>query len=551
MPQPYSYYTNNYYGYGSYPQNAQKLVEDAVWAADPYIDFSRYDNDNNGYVDALFIVHAGRGAESTGNVNDIWSHAWTTVNMPYVDGVYASSYGIEPEDGQIGVFGHELGHALFGLYDLYDLGFDSYGTGSWSMMSVGCWGGGGALPVHFDAWSKIRAGFAEAINVTSDELCVEIPQVEDSNVIYRLWSQGTIASQYFLVENRQQVGFDVSLPGSGLLIYHIDETRATNNDQWYPGYTFSGNYRVAIEQADGDWDLERNYNPGDAGDPWSLTNNAACFDVYGTPDSKDYGFQHTDVSISSITPSAAYMHADFEVGILVQSGQEITMTPASSNMVVPDEGGNIDYHLELMNHEAVSVQLQYWVTVTLQNGSTSGPLTGPAALNLPANNSIVIDFSQTVPGHAPAGEYRLTAYMGTYPAVVEDSASFSFRKGKYSYIGISNPQLDGWSSTGGFAQAELPTQLILHGAYPNPFNPTTAISYQLSAASFVKLTVHDVSGRKVADLVNGSHEAGVHEVTFDASNLASGIYLYRLTVDETSGSGATPTMMAGKMMLVK
>ncbi len=62
------------------------------------------------------------------------------------------------------------------------------------------------------------------------------------------------------------------------------------------------------------------------------------------------------------------------------------------------------------------------------------------------------------------------------------------------------------------------------------------------------LAVYDVTGRKVTDLVNGWRDGGVHEVTWDASHLASGIYLYKL---ETSGSGATPTMMSGKMVLMK
>ncbi|MBU1652772.1 T9SS type A sorting domain-containing protein [bacterium] len=82
---------------------------------------------------------------------------------------------------------------------------------------------------------------------------------------------------------------------------------------------------------------------------------------------------------------------------------------------------------------------------------------------------------------------------------------------------------------------------------PNPFNPTTAISYQLSAVSRVSLKVYDVQGREVAELVNGWREAGSHQVTFDGSDLASGIYFCRL---EASGS-ENPTYMTRKMVLVK
>ena len=75
---------------------------------------------------------------------------------------------------------------------------------------------------------------------------------------------------------------------------------------------------------------------------------------------------------------------------------------------------------------------------------------------------------------------------------------------------------------------DLPTQLILHQNYPNPFNPSTAISYELSANSHVRLKVYDLLGREVAELVNTQQSAGMHEVTFNASALSSGMYLYRI-----------------------
>jgi len=77
-PQVYTYYTNGNYGFGTYPRNAQRLTEDTVTLANPYVNFADYDNDGDTYVDALFIVHAGPGAEVTGNPNDIWSHKWVT-----------------------------------------------------------------------------------------------------------------------------------------------------------------------------------------------------------------------------------------------------------------------------------------------------------------------------------------------------------------------------------------------------------------------------------------------------------------------------------------
>jgi parallel beta-helix repeat protein len=76
---------------------------------------------------------------------------------------------------------------------------------------------------------------------------------------------------------------------------------------------------------------------------------------------------------------------------------------------------------------------------------------------------------------------------------------------------------------------ELPTEFALEQNYPNPFNPSTTIKYELPRTSDVRLSVFDMLGRKVSVLVNERRDAGVHEVKFDGSNLASGVYLYRLT----------------------
>lgn len=81
--------------------------------------------------------------------------------------------------------------------------------------------------------------------------------------------------------------------------------------------------------------------------------------------------------------------------------------------------------------------------------------------------------------------------------------------------------------------SSAPLKLEL-GNYPNPFNPTTVIKYEIPKETHVTITVFDILGRKVETLVNGNETAGIHEVTFDGSRFASGVYFYRLTTQSYS-----------------
>ena len=123
--------------------------------------------------------------------------------------------------------------------------------------------------------------------------------------MYRLWKDGAAGSEYFLVENRQQTGFDASLPGSGLLIWHIDEAQ--------PGNTDENHYKVALMQADDLRDLELNHNRGDAGDcyPGSALNTA--FNGTSSPNSKSYANANTCVGVNAISASGSVMTANLQV----------------------------------------------------------------------------------------------------------------------------------------------------------------------------------------------------------------------------------------------
>ncbi len=339
-PQTYDFYVDNNFGlYSSYPNNAQKMVEDVVDAVDGSVDFSQYDNDSNGYVDVLLVIHAGTGAELGGTDNTkMWSHKWA-ISPRLKDGVYISSYTAQPEywsapgDMTIGVYSHELCHG-FGLPDLYDTDGSSQGIGDWGIMAGGSWNGSlGSSPAHPSAWSRIQMGFASSINVTANLIGQSIGQVNTGGSIFRLWTSGVGGDEYFLVENRQKVGYDASLPGSGLLIWHIDDAKSSsgndNDQEWYPGQPTADHYLVALEQADGLYQMEHGTNQGDAADAFPGTGSKTTFNGATSPNSDGYGTGGSFVAVENISASAATMSADLVVGIVASVDDENNRLPTS------------------------------------------------------------------------------------------------------------------------------------------------------------------------------------------------------------------------------
>jgi immune inhibitor A len=311
MPQNLAAYAHGASGLGSTLPNASTLARDALAAADPDVDFGPYDNDGNGYVDAFIVIHAGRGAEETGSPGDIWSHKWVLDGgARTVDGTKVYGYLTVPEDAKIGVCCHELGHLLFGFPDLYDTDGTSEGIGNWCLMAAGSWGGGGDTPVHPSAWCKANQGWAAVDNRTTNGP-LSFPDVKTGHTVFRLWKDGAPGSEYFLVENRQQAGFDASLPGSGLLIWHVDES--------IPGNTNEMHYKIALMQGDGTRGLETNANRGDGGDAFPGTSNNTSFTSTTNPNSLSYAGTTTCVSVTGISPAAATMTANVQVKCIVKS----------------------------------------------------------------------------------------------------------------------------------------------------------------------------------------------------------------------------------------
>ena len=208
---------------------------------------------------------------------------------------------------QIGTFAHEYSHVL-GLPDLYSHNVSYHGIGDWGLMATGSHNKkniSGDLPAHMSAWSKIELGWIEPIQVTDYIPSAKIyASSTDKANVYKF---GT-GNEYFLIENRQQIGFDAGLPASGLAIWHIETSIGTNDRTCHPfplrpdpdkpdeptkikNCDENLHYTVALEQSDGLWELERNkytwyISYEDAGDLY--TNSKNGFTYFTIPNSRFY-----------------------------------------------------------------------------------------------------------------------------------------------------------------------------------------------------------------------------------------------------------------------
>jgi M6 family metalloprotease-like protein len=316
------------------------LTRDAVRAANRYVNFKAYDTNRDGYLSTkelhVTVIVAGRDASFGGGGRSVWAH-WDVLNpgeQPTVDGVVFGDDGhggAYTQFGEwhgdhmatIGIMAHEIGHDL-NLPDLYDVDGSSEGVGEWSVMSTGCWlelpgAHPGSMPAHPDAFSKTYEGWLAPVRVSGTGVATSIPQAETSATAIQLrdnpfgvdwtWFESPGRGEYFLVENRQRVGYDAALPGAGLLVWHIDETQTAS----FTANADETRKLVDLEEADGLQNLDTSRdlggNRGDGGDPFPGTSGKALFNATSDPDSKLYGGSSSGVAMSNISGASSTMSA--------------------------------------------------------------------------------------------------------------------------------------------------------------------------------------------------------------------------------------------------
>jgi len=213
----------------------------------------------------------------------------------------------------------------------------------------------------------------------------------------------------------------------------------------------------------------------------------------------------------------------------------LTLTPESTNIIIPNGGGSFQYDFSLTNTSASTQNVDIWITIDSPGISRT---LGPVSRSIAAGGVVARTFTQSIPAGAPAGSYTLTGSAGTFP-VATASDSFPFEK---SALGPKRGNVRDWStnltlSEKASSKASLSGgQLELAQNYPNPFGGSTTLQYVLSERTPVKVAVYDQLGRQVRLLVNSDQASGLHSLVWDGtddagSRVSSGVYLYRLETD--------------------
>ncbi len=230
-----------------------------------------------------------------------------------------------------------------------------------------------------------------------------------------------------------------------------------------------------------------------------------------------------------------YKHKQFiaSLGGDVAGTKELTLLPPGY-LTFSTTGGSFPFVFELLNH-GPATQYDVWVQVRDLENRYSATIDGYQNVTF-AEGVTELDVQQTVPSPIPPGRYEYSVLLGDYPfhADVIAHLTFTIEEDEAPPYLNEMPQ-SGWVLTGDFhgsepADATFPADFRLMPVTPNPFNAMATLTVQVPDAAELTVAVYNVMGQQVALINQGQVSAGIHELVFNASHLASGLYFVRATV---------------------
>ncbi|GBE29664.1 LVIVD repeat protein [bacterium BMS3Bbin04] len=224
----------------------------------------------------------------------------------------------------------------------------------------------------------------------------------------------------------------------------------------------------------------------------------------------------------------------FQIGPVEPDPVVVTMTPTSETNL-PASGGTLFFDANVVsNLPDTYPDVMFWTKVKLPNGNFYPPIQFQMTFTLLPFMNVSGSLTQDIPAFAPEGNYEMWGWVGASPyGGPSFGNSFPFTK---SAVVMGGASVNDWASDGHMIADDaavsevLPSSYEMLPVYPNPFNPTTMVSVSLPQAADLTVTVYNITGQQVVELANSQFSAGNHMLTFDASNLASGLYFIQAHV---------------------
>ncbi len=314
LPQKMEYYGAENPATGSKDRNMPELVLTACQIANNQFgtDYSKYDQDNDGYVDMVYIIFAGYSQAQGGPESSIWPHAsdvrYTQGENTFdnkIIGTYACSselayFSGESIDG-IGTLVHEFSHIL-GLVDVYDVSYSgNYGMGSWDLMSGGSYNNSSKTPAGYSAYERQMVGWMELKELGEDPI-EKMDYIGSTPQAYTITNPQN-PNELFTIENRQPIKWDSYLPASGLMILHINYDPVSWSMNLVNTTPIQGYTIVAADNKQSINNQENDLYPNALGN--------ASFSRYSTPSSKFYDGTYADIELNDISNDGQDMTFDF------------------------------------------------------------------------------------------------------------------------------------------------------------------------------------------------------------------------------------------------
>lgn len=393
--EAYSNEVDSYYG-------AKNLLTEGINQVDSLVNFAEFCSNGSNYVDCVYMVFAG-AAKSSGEPYSIWPHRGWVYPPIQKDGVNILSYACSAElNGNsysgttppvIGTICHEFSHVL-GLEDVYDTDYEQNGgeaftSGPWDIMSSGNYNNGGKTPPLWSAFQRSSEGFLDIseLSVTNGGIGNKtLAPLYFSNIAYRLTHGPT---EYFILENRQKVGWDRFLPGHGMIITHIDtgvpgwNNNCPNCDPSWMG--------IDIKEAD---QSNKEYRPSN---PFPGTSNNTSFTDTSNPNSLSNNGTNLNKPIRNIYENTQTQNISFDFGNL-----PINAPRARTNEIIRITSDSI--YVSVSVFETTDQIIEKGIVYSTSNNPI---FTDTKIINTDPNNN----FISIISGLEPATTYYLRAYV--------------------------------------------------------------------------------------------------------------------------------------------